>query len=169
MTDHQNNEIQALTNRDSKLQLSFREGINTWFDVDGMTIHVWFSSWSGRAIVRVEDDDGQCVVSDKRTFRTLEQHAFKVGNNNYRLKIIMTLSRLGVFLYRNDELIDSDCWDEDEFDHQIDQELDSLNQKYGIAEKYARFLKLIKILSYAAVGYLAGVFTISFLNYLAQG
>lgn len=42
------------------------------------SIEIWFSWWSGREIIRY---DGQ-VVSEKRSFRLITEHSFKVEEDN---------------------------------------------------------------------------------------
>jgi hypothetical protein len=35
------------------MKISLPNGIEAWFDVDDITIHVWGSSWTGREVVTV--------------------------------------------------------------------------------------------------------------------
>jgi len=91
----------------SRMDIDFKQGINGYFDLDGITISVWGSTWSGREVVRIDDR----VVSDKRSWRWTTVHEFEHAGNRYRLLFITVSALKGRFrieLYRNSELVDSD-------------------------------------------------------------
>jgi len=94
----------------SRMNISLSRGVTGWFDVDGLIISVWASSWTGREIVRVEDDQGVRVVSDKRSFRFATPHEFVVGRNAYRLDVQLHFGRAELRLFRNEALVDSDVF-----------------------------------------------------------
>ncbi|AKS41578.1 hypothetical protein WM2015_1204 [Wenzhouxiangella marina] len=91
------------------MKLSLSKGIQGWFDVDGKTISIWASSWTGREIVRVDDAAGERVVSDKRSFRFTTPHEFKLGDSEYRIEVNVNFGRAEFRLYKDGVLIDSDC------------------------------------------------------------
>lgn len=84
-----------------------RDGMTCYFDVDGVTISVWASAWSGREIVRVDDR----VVSEKLSFRFVTRHPFTANGRRYEVKFIivsMLRAQMRCELYRDGTLIDTD-------------------------------------------------------------
>lgn len=95
-------------NDKAAFNVSFFQGIQCYFDIGEHTISVWGSAWSGREIVRVDNQ----VVSDSRNLSLRQnRHDFTLGGVSYYL-VFKTESILrghyGVYLYRGDTLIDSD-------------------------------------------------------------
>lgn len=87
--------------------ISLRGGVRSYFDVDGVTIEVWGSSWSGAEEVRV---DGR-VVSRKRSLRRRSSHRFEIGGHRYEVRYGCESMLSGEFLIellRDGELVDSD-------------------------------------------------------------
>jgi hypothetical protein len=111
MTQNHYHEDKFLDHGKTRMKISLSKGVTGWFDVDGLIISVWASTWTGREIVRVEDNRGERVVSDKRSFRFTTPHEFKVGNDDYRLDVHITLGRAELRLFRNEALVDSDVFD----------------------------------------------------------
>ncbi len=95
----------------SRMKFSLRHGIETWFDVDDLTIRVWASSWSGKEIIRVQDPHGERVVSEKRNIRFVSPHEFDYDGRRYRVEIHLKLGVAEVRLYRDGVKIDSDLHD----------------------------------------------------------
>src|SRR6056297_2058958 len=79
MNSHDNRSIQEtstgkqMTGKDSRMEVGFRKGIRTFFDIDGITIALWGSAWTGREIVTVDDR----VVSRKWSLRLVTPHHFE--------------------------------------------------------------------------------------------
>jgi hypothetical protein len=61
------------------MKISLPNGIEAWFDVDDITIHVWGSSWTGREVVTVCQGERKEVISSKRSWRFKTPHAFEHG------------------------------------------------------------------------------------------
>lgn len=105
MTSHNNS---VAPNDKSAFSVSLFQGVQCYFDIGEHTISVWGSAWSGREIVRVDNQ----VVSDSRNFSRLQsRHDFTLDGVSYHL-VFKTESILrghyAVYLYRGDTLIDSD-------------------------------------------------------------
>jgi hypothetical protein len=111
MTHNTHDEDRSRDHGKTRMKISLSQGITGWFDVDGRIISVWASSWTGREIVRVEDDRGERVVSDKRSFRFTTPHEFQVGNDSYRLDVQIRPGQAELRLFRNEALVDSDVFD----------------------------------------------------------
>lgn len=91
----------------SAMKISFKKGVECFFDVDDVTIRVWGSVWTGREVVEVDDR----VVSSKYSFRMSTPHEFEHGGHHYRVifRIASAFSGLvEIELYRDGVLIDSD-------------------------------------------------------------
>lgn len=89
------------------LNIHWKNGIRSWFDLDGITIEVWASSWSGREEIRV---DGQ-LVSRLRSFRRSSRHEFRHGGHDYAVEFSCLAFGSGTFritLYRDGVEVDSD-------------------------------------------------------------
>lgn len=87
--------------------VSARKGIQCFFDVDGVTISVWGSAWTGREIVRVDDR----VVSNKLSIRFKTVHQFEHLGHQYTVNFIIASVATGltrIELHRDGELIDFD-------------------------------------------------------------
>ncbi|MBM4216840.1 MAG: hypothetical protein FJ178_03185 [Gammaproteobacteria bacterium] len=54
---------------DTRIKIVIKSGIETWFDVDDITIHVWGSMWTGREVITVWQGEQKRVVSSKRSWR----------------------------------------------------------------------------------------------------
>lgn len=78
-----------------------------YFDIDGITIEVALSRFSGRETVRA---DGR-VVAEERSFRLSSWHRFSLAGHDYTV-LIATLSllraKIFVQIYRDDKVVDSD-------------------------------------------------------------
>ena len=137
----------------SRMKLSMRRGIEAWFDVDDITIHLWASNWTGREKVTLIEGDQARVVSRQTSWRFKTPHAFTHNGHRYRLDLSIGMGKAMVELYRDGTLIDSD---------QINQSGLRTNPAtgkldWGHAMKYL----LVPLLAGAAVGvsfgYLAGM------------
>ena len=93
---------------DTRIKINIRNGIEAWFDVDDITIHVWGSSWTGREVVTVCQGEDKRVVSSKRSWRFKTPHAFEHGGHHYLVALGVGFGGAGVELYRDGVLIDSD-------------------------------------------------------------
>lgn len=85
----------------------FRRGMTCYFDVDGVTIGVWASAWSGREVVCVDDR----VVSRKFSFRFVTRHPFTWNGRRYEVRFIidsMLRGEMRCELYRDGTLLDTD-------------------------------------------------------------
>ena len=164
MTEKQRNDSQASTNGESRMQFSYRKGVNAWFDVDGIIISVWISSWSGRAIVRVEDQCGERIVSDKRTFRLSEQHEFSVGKTTYRVDIKNIFRKngfeLAILLYREETLIDSDVYIIKYIETRFDPETGKLNWLATIKAEFIDDFNWIPVAVGAVIGAAVALFNL---------
>ena len=96
--------------RTPRMKANLKKGIESWFDVDDITIHIWGSAWTGREIISIQNGGQPQVVSDKRSFRFTTPHEFDYGGQRYRVELQVALGKANVRLYRNGELIDSDEW-----------------------------------------------------------
>ena len=108
-----NTEHSASTARgeNSRMKISLARGTETWFDVDGITIHFWGSNWTGREIVTVRNGGEAHVVSDVRSLRFKTLHEFEHKGRRYALDFSIGLGKAEVQLFREDKLIDSDLVD----------------------------------------------------------
>lgn len=89
------------------LNIHWKTGIRSFFDIDGITIEVWGSSWSGREEVRI---DGQ-RVSSLRSLRRSSRHEFHHGGHDYAVEFSCLAFGTGTFqitLYRDGIEVDSD-------------------------------------------------------------
>jgi hypothetical protein len=98
----------AASNDKKTLSVSLSDGIRCYFDIGEHTISVWGSGWSGREVVRVDDQ----VVSESRNLLRLQnRHDFSLDGASYHL-VVKTESiiraQYGVYLYQGDTLVDSD-------------------------------------------------------------
>lgn len=97
----------AADGNDAGLSISATRGIRSYFDIDGITISVWASSWSGMEEVRV---DGE-LVSRLRSLRRSSEHRFSHAGVDYRVEVTCVVfgsGTLRITLYRNGEAVDSD-------------------------------------------------------------
>ena len=92
----------------TRMKVNLRNGIQAWFDVDDITLHVWCSNWTGREVVTVYQGDDKHVVSNKRSWRFKTPHAFERNGQHYLVSFSVGFGGAGVELYRNGVLIDSD-------------------------------------------------------------
>ena len=90
------------------MKANIKSGIEAWFDVDDITIHVWGSSWTGREVVTVYQGEDQRVVSSNRSWRFKTPHAFEHRGHHYLVALGIGFGGAGVELYRDGVLIDSD-------------------------------------------------------------
>jgi len=91
----------------STMKISFKRGIECFFDVDDFTIRVWGSAWTGRELVEL---DGQ-TVSSKLSLRRSTPHEFNYRGHQYKVIFSIVEFKSGLFevqLYRDGKLIDSD-------------------------------------------------------------
>lgn len=89
------------------LAVHWKNGIQSWFDLDGITIEVWASSWSGKEEVRI---DGQ-VVSSLRSLRRKSVHRFTDDGHEYKITVACLAFGTGTFeisLFRDGVKVDSD-------------------------------------------------------------
>ncbi len=114
-TMNQNTQLKTGTARtrnsahgDTRIKVNMINGIEAWFDVDDITLHVWCSNWTGREVVTVCQGDDKRVVSDKRSWRFKTPHAFEHNGQHYLVAFSVGFGGAGVELYRNGVLIDSD-------------------------------------------------------------
>lgn len=86
--------------------MSARKGIQCYFDVDDVTISVWVSFWTGREVVKVDDE----VVSSKLSLRFSTTHDFEYQGHQYQVRFIVSLSAAvtRIELFRDGKLIDFD-------------------------------------------------------------
>ena len=90
------------------MKINMKSGIEAWFDVDDITIHVWGSSWTGREVVTVCEGEQTRVVSSKRSWSFKTPHAFEHAGQHYLVALRVGFGGAGVELYRNGVLVDSD-------------------------------------------------------------
>jgi len=90
------------------MKANLRNGIEAWFDVDDITLHVWGSSWTGREVVTICHGEDKRVVSSKRSWRFKTPHAFEHNGQQYLVALGVGVGGAAVELYRNGVLIDSD-------------------------------------------------------------
>lgn len=93
---------------DTRMKANLRNGIEAWFDVDDITLHVWGSTWTGREVVTICQGEDKRVVSSKRSWRFKTPHAFEHNGQQYLVALGVGVGGAGVELYRNGVLIDSD-------------------------------------------------------------
>lgn len=89
------------------MKISYKQGIECFFDVDNITIRVWGSAWTGRELVEL---DGE-VVSSKLSLRRSTPHEFDHGGHQFKVVFSIVDFNSGLYkvlLYRDGELIDSD-------------------------------------------------------------
>lgn len=95
------------TNSQDGLAIHWRKGIQSWFDIDGITIEVWASSWSGMEEVRI---DGK-IVSRLRSLRRGSTHRFEHDGHEYQVTVACLAFGTGTFqitLFRDGVEVDSD-------------------------------------------------------------
>ncbi|MEN1728296.1 MAG: hypothetical protein AAGJ52_07630 [Pseudomonadota bacterium] len=112
------------------MKISMSQGISGWFDVDGLIISFWASSWTGREIVRVEDEEGARIVSNRRSFKFTTPHEFTVGSDQYRLEAQINFARVELRLFRNAALVDSDQFNPSKKQIRIDPETGKVDWTY---------------------------------------
>lgn len=93
---------------DTRIKIDIKSGIEAWFDVDDITIHVWGSMWTGREVITVWQGEQKRVVSSKRSWCFKTPHAFEHNGQQYLVALSVSFGGAGVELYRNEMLIDSD-------------------------------------------------------------
>lgn len=85
----------------------WRTGIQSFFDIDGITIEFWASGWSGKEEVRIDDR----LVSELRSLRYRSSHDFEHGGHRYRIEMHCLSLSTGTFritLFRDEVEVDSD-------------------------------------------------------------
>lgn len=137
----------------ARLQLSLKSGIEAWFDVDDITIHVWGSSWTGREVITVCQGGHEHVASSKRSWRLRSPHAFEHDGKQYLVVLGVGLAGVTVELYRDGVLIDSDQINKSGF--RIDPATGKLDWKYAL--KSLALPLLAGLVVGSGFGYLAGV------------
>ena len=150
----QNNDDERSNPKDenSRMNVSMRKGIRGWFDVDGMTISFFGSNWTGREIVRVTDEHGERVVSDKRSFRFSTSHEFSAAGNEYCVVLNIGVGKAEIHLYRNGTLIDSDAYVDSAT--QVHPETGKIDWRATIKKQFVPILGLFlggAVFGYAAV------------------
>ena len=135
------------------MQMNMKRGIEAWFDVDDITIHIWASSWTGREVVTIRNGGREHVVSDKYSLRLKTPHEFEHDGQGYRLEFRVGLGKAAVELYRNGVLIDSDQIERSGI--RINPETGRLD--WGHAMKQLVVPLLAGVACGAAFGYLVGV------------
>jgi hypothetical protein len=138
---------------DTRIKIDIKSGIEAWFDVDDITIHVWGSTWTGREIVTVCKDEDKRVVSTRRSWRLKTPHAFEHSGHHYLVVLGVGFGAASVELYRDGVLIDSDQINT--LDIRIDPATGKLDWKHAI--KYLAVPMLVGLLVGTGFGYLAGL------------
>ncbi len=95
------------TPEDEALAIHWKNGIQSWFDIDGITIEVWASSWSGKEEVRIEGR----VISSLRSLRRKSVHRFTHDGHDYKVTVACLAFGTGTFqitLFRDGTEVDSD-------------------------------------------------------------
>ncbi len=103
MTTQQSNSDDAR----HSVQIHWKKGIRSWFDIDGITIEVWGSAWTGREEIRVDDT----LISSVRSLRRTTRHEFRHGDHDYAVEFSCLSFGTGTFritLYRDGVEVDSD-------------------------------------------------------------
>ena len=147
---------QQMTENNSRMEVGFRKGIRTFFDIDGITIAMWGSAWTGREIVTVDDR----VVSRKWSLRLVTPHHFEHAGINYKLVfrvVSMLRGELHIELYREGELVDSDHF------RQSQLGMDPETGRFS-AWRFAR-----KLAPYFILGMLSGAAAAWLVDYLTGG
>lgn len=159
MNSHENSSIQKtstgkqMTGNNSRMEVGFRKGIRTFFDIDGITIAMWGSTWTGQEIVTVDDR----VVSRKWSLRLVTPHHFEHAGIHYKLVfrvVSMLRGELHIELYREGELVDSDHF------RQSQLGLDPESGRFSVW----RFAK--KLAPYFVLGMLSGAAVAWLVDYL---
>lgn len=101
--------MNARTDKDRQdgLAIHWKNGIRSWFDIDGITIEVWASSWSGMEEIRIDER----IVSRKRSLRRSSSHRFAHGGHDYEIQVACVAFGSGTFqikLFRDGIEVDSD-------------------------------------------------------------
>jgi hypothetical protein len=107
MIEHQRQGDNEMNGGNGRMRVDVRKGIRTFFDIDGITIAFWGSSWNGREVVTVDDR----VVSKKWSLRYVTEHHFECNGIRYKLVFrVLSLLRgeFRVELYREGDLVDTD-------------------------------------------------------------
>lgn len=90
--------------------ISMTNGGNFYFDVHGKQVRVWFSSFSGKKQIYVNDT----LVSSNRSWRKMSSHEFTIDGARYKVRLgVRSWSEAfkGIYiaeLYREQQLIDQD-------------------------------------------------------------
>ncbi len=137
----------------TRMKMTMQRGIEAWFDVDDITIHVWASTWSGREVVTVCQGQQKRVVSDKRSWRFSTPHEFEHDGQHYRVLLLVGFGKATIELSRNRVLIDSDEINKSGI--RIDPATGRLDWKYALKELGLPLLAGLAV--GASFGYLAGV------------
>ncbi|HEY7886317.1 MAG TPA: hypothetical protein VIC08_15330 [Cellvibrionaceae bacterium] len=129
--------------REQRMKVELRKGIQCYFDVDGITIKVWGSAWSGRELVYLNDQ----VVSDKRSYRLSTPHEFEHAGVHYKVELgteSILRGQYSIVLLRNGERIDSDVASYELFATQ------------NPAKPFSWWREIAKIFSWFVLGAIAG-------------
>ncbi len=143
----------AERSENTRMKMTMQRGIEAWFDVDDITIHVWASTWSGREVVTVCQGQQKRVVSDKRSWRFSTPHEFEHDGQHYRVLLLVGFGKATIELSRNRVLIDSDEINKSGI--RIDPATGRLDWKYALKELGLPLLAGLAV--GASFGYLAGV------------
>ncbi len=143
----------AERSENTRMKMNMQRGIEAWFDVDDITIHVWASTWSGREVVTVYQGQQKRVVSDKRSWRFSTPHEFEHDGQHYRVLLLVGFGKATIELSRNRVLIDSDEINKSGI--RIDPATGRLDWKYALKELGLPLLAGLAV--GASFGYLAGV------------
>lgn len=90
--------------------LKILKGGNFYFELNGQQLRVWFSSFSGKEEIYLNED----LISSKRSWRKINTHEFTVAGQTYRVRVGVrnwNEAFKGIYiaeLYRGKELIDED-------------------------------------------------------------
>lgn len=81
-------------------------GVETWFDLDNETVlSVWLSNWTGREIIRINDQ----IIASHRSWQLESTHSFVYAGKQYSLRVkIEKFIQIRVELWRGDQLVDFD-------------------------------------------------------------
>jgi len=135
------------------MKVNMRNGIEAWFDVDDITLHVWGSTWTGREVITVCQGEQKRVVSSKRSWRFTTPHAFEHDGQHYLVTLNVSFGGASVELYRNGVLIDSDQINTSGI--RIDPTSGKLDWKHAL--KHLALPAIVGALVGIGFGYLAGL------------
>lgn len=89
-----------------KKRVRVLHGVETWFDLDKQTIvSVWLSNWTGREVIRLNDQ----IIASKRSLKLQSHHPFMHQGKEYAIKVTLEkFIRFRIELWHGNELVDFD-------------------------------------------------------------